>query len=315
MRVLPILAVQSAPVPWDPGATLEKYETEVRNLLDDFPRTRLVIHPELYLEGIAPATVPYPTGRNDDVEAIPGPRTERLAALARELGVWLVPGSIYERGDDGIYNTAIAIAPDGSIRAKYRKVFPWRPFEKVAHGNEFVVFEIDGIGRAGLMICYDGWFPEVARHLAWMGAEVILHPSATTTSDRAQELVLARANAIVNGVYVVNVNVGGSPGAGGSIIVDPEGHELQVAGPGELFQTEALDLDAVTRVRTYGSVGMSFVWKQLAEEGPGIDLPLYGGSLRAAGLRAAAHRTSVEVEAEAAAARAKAASAERVVAG
>jgi formamidase len=282
MRPLPIIAVQGAPVAWDRDATWAKYEREVRGLRSVFPNTRLILHPELYLEALGPATMPNPHPAPDSpAERIPGPRTERLCALAKELGVWLVPGSMYERGEGGVYNTAIAIAPDGTIRARYRKIFPWRPYEHAAHGNEFVVFEIDGVGRAGLMICYDGWFPEAARHLAWLGAEVILHPSLTTTSDRAQELVLARANAIVNQVFVVNVNVG-SPGSGGSIIVDPEGHDLQLAGPGEAFQTEVLDLDAVPRVRQYGSVGMNRMWWQLARDGSAIDLPLYGGSLSAA---------------------------------
>jgi predicted amidohydrolase len=140
---------------------------------------------------------------------------------------------------------------------------------------------MEDVGRIGLMICYDGWFPEVARHLAWMGAEVILHPSLTTTSDRPQELVLARANAIVNQVFVVNVNAG-SPGLGGSLIVDPEGHDLQVAGQGEVFMTEVLDLDAVTRVREYGTVGMSRMWAQLADQAGDVSLPLYGGSFAAA---------------------------------
>ena len=138
-----------------------------------------------------------------------------------------------------------------------------------------MVFDMEGIGRAGLMICYDGWFPEVARHLSWMGAEVILQPTATGTSDRDQELVLARANAIVNQSYVVNVNMGGRPGPGRSIICDPEGHPLQVAGDGEEYLTEVLDLDAVTRAREYGSVGLNRMWAQLEDEGRALAFPLY----------------------------------------
>jgi formamidase len=111
---------------------------------------------------------------------------------------------------------------------------------------------------------------------------VILQPTATQTSDRPQELVLARANAIVNQVYLVNVNTGAPSGVGQSVIVDPEGHALQTAGEGESFMTEVLDLDAVSRVRELGSVGMSRMWDQLAREGAGIELPLYGGSLAAA---------------------------------
>ena len=282
-RLLPIVAVQTSPVPWDVDATWAKYEREVRGLRATFPETRLILHPELFLAALAPATLPRPLDmpRRSLAETIPGPLTDRLCTLARELDVWLVPGSIYERGEAGVHNTAMAIAPDGTIRARYRKIFPWRPWEQTVPGNEFVTFDMEGVGRIGLMICYDGWFPEVARHLAWMGAEVILHPSLTTTSDRPQELVLARANAIVNQVYVVNVNAG-SPGSGGSLIVDPEGHELQVAGYGEAFMTEVLDLDAVSRVREYGSVGMSRMWAQLADQAGSVALPLYGGSFAAA---------------------------------
>ncbi|HEY4420347.1 MAG TPA: nitrilase-related carbon-nitrogen hydrolase [Pseudonocardia sp.] len=64
----------------------------------------------------------------------------------------------------------------------------------------------DGLGRVGLSICYDAWFPELTRHLAWMGAEVVVNVVKTTTVDRAHELVLAAANAIVNQVFVISVN-------------------------------------------------------------------------------------------------------------
>jgi formamidase len=279
-RPLPIAAVQTAPVAYDPAATYEKFETELANLKASFPQTHLFVFPELYLSAIHGMAIAPPKDYDRSVgEPIPGPLTDRLCKLAEKLEIWLVPGSIYEKGgDDQVYNTAVAISPNGEIVAKYRKVFPWRPWEGTAHGNEFVVFDIEDVGRAGLMICYDGWFPEVSRHLAWMGAEVILHLTATPTSDRAQELILARANAIVNQVYVVNPNMGGRPGPGKSIIVDPEGHPLQVGGDGEEYLTEVLDLDAVARVRTYGSVGLSRMWDQLRDEGDAIDLPMYGGS-------------------------------------
>src|SRR5439155_17458397 len=195
-RLLPIMAVQAAPLAWNVPATREKFERELRELHAAFPQTRLYLFPELYLAALGPfgSRVPADYSAESIAEPIPGPVTDWLAALASALRIWLVPGSLYERGEDGrIYNTAVAIAPDGSIASRYRKVFPWRPWERTAAGSEFVVFDIEEVGRAGRMICYDGWFPEVARHLAWMGAEVILQPTATGTSDRAQELVLARA--------------------------------------------------------------------------------------------------------------------------
>jgi formamidase len=270
-------------VSYDVAATWRKFETEIRELRGRFEATRLFLYPELYLAASGPAAVPRPASDSPATiaEPIPGPLTDRLSSLAVELDAWLVPGSFYERGEDGeVYNTAVAIAPDGTLRARYRKIFPWRPWEHSAAGDEFVVFDVDGVGRVGLMICYDGWYPEVARQLAWLGAEVILQPSATITSDREQEIVLARANAIANQVFVVNVNVGGGSVPGRSIIVDPEGHVLQQAGSGEEYLTEVLDLDAVTRVREYGSVALNRMWEQLDREGPGIELPMYGGRIR-----------------------------------
>jgi formamidase len=299
-RHLPILAVQAAPVAWDVEATFAKFDSEMRTLLQNFPQTRMLVYPELYLAALGPlASAAPPTWSQETIaEDIPGPMTDRLCALARELGVWLVPGSFYERGENGaVYNTAIAVSPRGEIVAHYRKCFPWRPWESVAAGGQFVVFDVDEVGRAGLMICYDGWFPEVARHLAWMGAEVIFQVTATATADRDQELVLARANAIVNQVWLVNVNMGGRPGPGRSIIVDPEGHVVQLAGDGEEYQTEVLDLDAAARVRHYGSVGMNRLWKQIAEEGPDIPLPLYGGSFAPLATAMAEGRPAARAEA------------------
>jgi predicted amidohydrolase len=282
-RTLPILAVQTAPVAWDLSATWDKFASELRTLHASYPLARLFLYPELFLAaigGMHSAAAPS-WSKQAAAEPIPGPITDRLGELAREMGIWLLPGSIYERGEDGrIYNTALAFAPDGSLRARYRKVFPWRPWESPAAGSEFVIFEIEGIGRAGLMICYDGWFPEVPRQLAWLGAEVIFQVTATPTSDRDQEIVLARANAIVNQVYLVNVNMGGRPGPGRSVIVDAEGHLLQQAGDGEEYLSEVLDLDTVTRVRRSGSVAMNRMWAQLDDEGSGIYLPMYGGTIR-----------------------------------
>jgi len=280
-RLLPIMAVQAAPVEWDVEATYQRFEVELRELHRSFPQTRLFLYPELYLAALGAVSSRAPAGYSARrlAEPVPGPFTDRLCAVAADLGVWLIPGSIYELGDDGeVFNTALAIAPNGEIVASYRKVFPWRPWEQTAAGSEFVVFDMPEVGRAGLMICYDGWFPEVARHLAWMGAEVIFQPTATGTSDRDQELVLARANAIVNQVYVVNVNMGGRPGPGRSIIADPEGHPLQVGGDGQEYLTEVLDLDVAARLREYGSVGLNRMWAQLETEGTRLDLPLYGGS-------------------------------------
>jgi formamidase len=218
---------------------------------------------------------------NEVAEDIPGPATDRVAALAKETGLWLVPGSIYERGDDGnVYNTAIAVSPLGEIAATYRKVFPWQPYERTTPGNEFVVFDIPGVGRIGLAICYDGSFPETARQLAWLGAEVIIQPTLTTTRDREMELVCARANAWTNQLFVVNVNASDPAGVGASCIVDPEGTVRQQAGTGEEVLIDCLDLDAVSRARTHGTFGLNRPWDQIARHGADVRLPMYGGGMK-----------------------------------
>jgi len=135
------------------------------------------------------------------------------------------------------------------------------------------------------MICYDIWFPEVARHLAWMGAEVIFCPTLTDTSDRALELVLAQATAITNQVYVVSINAGGALGTGRSIVVGPDGQVLVTTGEGEALISQALDLESTEVVRRYGTAGLNRMWDQLAQEGAGLPLPLYGGDLSAAARR------------------------------
>src|SRR4029078_12155303 len=94
-------------------------------------------------------------------------------------------------------------------------------------------FDIPAVGRIGLSICYDGSFPETCRQLAWMGAECVLQRSLTTTSDRDMEIVMARANAIFNQLFVVSLNAGAPAGLGRSVIVDPEGLVRLQRGDGE----------------------------------------------------------------------------------
>jgi predicted amidohydrolase len=209
---------------------------------------------------------------------------QRLAELAESLGVWLVPGSLCEAGPNGeLFNTQVVLSPSGELAGSYRKIFPWRPHEPYDPGDQFVVVDLGGVGRVGLNICYDAWFPEATRQLAWMGADVILNVVKTTTPDRALELVLARANAIVNQVFVVSVNCGGPIGEGRSIIVGPEG-EVIAEAPDAAATTLAVDLDlaAVESVRANGTAGVTRMWSQFQPGEPDIRLPVYGGRINPA---------------------------------
>jgi predicted amidohydrolase len=108
-----------------------------------------------------------------------------------------------------------------------------------------------------------------------LGAEVILQPTLTPTSDRELELVMARASAVFNQCYFVSVNGVGPWGGGRSIIIDPDGRVLQEASTNQTFMTEILDLDHTTRTREFGTLGLGQSLKQLRDSGQRF--PLYDG--------------------------------------
>jgi formamidase len=280
-RSLFVAALQTAGVPGDPQATLEQFERQVRALRSTFDGLQVVLTPELHLMALASLlnSDGLPTEEELAVD-IPGELTDRLGALARETELWLIPGSVYERVDGGVANTAVVLSPSGELVASYRKCFPWEPYEKLVYGTQTVCFDIPDVGRFGLAICHDGAFPEVFRSLAWQGAEAIFQLTLTETSDREAETVIVRANAIVNQVAVFNVNAAAPVGNGRTLVVDPEGAVRYEAGVGEELVTAVLDLDQVERVRERGSFGINKLWDEMDRVGPGLDLPLYGGAYR-----------------------------------
>jgi formamidase len=278
MRTLSIAAIQTKPVFGDLESTWKHFADQVRSVRDLWSHVQLVVAPELLLAADAPLLSGRPGWARQAATPIPGPSIDRIADLARETRLWLIPGTLFERGDNGhIYNTAVVVSPAGELVARYRKVFTWQPYETCTPGTEFVVFDLPGIGRAGLATCYDGSFPETYRQLAWLGAEVVFQPTLTTTRDREMELVCARANAFHNQVFVVNCNAADPASVGLSMIVDPEGIIRQSAGPGEEVLVDVLDLDTVTKTRRFGTLGLNRPWAQMARDGAAISLPMYGG--------------------------------------
>lgn len=276
---LPIGLVQAAAL-HHADDSLDTFADQLRRLARAYPGVRLFAFPELHVCGHRPDEDPERV-MSAAAQDIDGPRGGMLAGLARELGLWLIPGSVYERAADGqIYNTAPVYSPEGRRVAAYRKVFPWLPYETTAAGSSFVVFDLEGHGRVGLSICYDAWFPEVTRHLAWQGADLVVNLVRTPTVDRAQEIVLARANAIVNQVFLASVNAAPPDGIGRSVVVDPEGRVRAESGPEpEIVVTDVLDLAEVSRVRTHGTAGLTRVWDPFAHDRPPLELPLYEGRI------------------------------------
>lgn len=278
-----IAGVQMAVVPHDPGATIDKMSDIAVQVQRNFPWVSLLLFHELAVPGLEQfVSADRPDRWKTVAESVPGPSTDRLCALARQTGQWLVPGSLHEVDGGEFYNTAVVISPKGEIVAKYRKMFPWLPYESGTRaGQEFCVFDIPDVGRFGLCICYDVWFPEVSRMLAWMGAEAILQPTLTPTSDRELELVMARASALFNQCYFISVNGIGPWGGGRSTIIDPDGRVLQAASTNQTFMTEILDLDHTTRTREFGTLGLGQSLKQLRDSGQ--HFALYDGDNLARG--------------------------------
>lgn len=226
---------------------LSTIEQEIDLVKKRFPFIQMIILPELCTYG----------ANTELAVEIPGEVENCFREAAKRNDVWLIPGSIFERRKGKIYNTAPVINPAGKVVARYSKRYPFVPYEKgVEHGDDFVVFEVPGIGKIGLMICFDMWFPEMARQLAWMGAEAIIVPTLTNTIDRHVELAIAKANAACNQVYLVNVNNAGRLGNGQSIVVGPDGNVIHQAPSTREIITVELDFNLVRRTRERGAHGL-----------------------------------------------------------
>ena len=204
----------------------------------------------------------------DLAETIPGPSTESFGRLAKELEVVLVL-SLFERRTAGLYhNTAVVIEKDGTIAGKYRKMhIPDDPayYEKFYFTPGDLGFEPiqTSLGKLGVMVCWDQWYPEAARLMSMAGAEILIYPTAigwesTDTDDEKLRQMMAwqiaqRAHAVANGIYVVACNrTGYEPDPSGitngiqfwgnSFVAGPQG-ELLVQAPNDMAENLIVDID------------------------------------------------------------------------
>lgn len=240
----------------------------VELVLARFPWVQMIVFSELATCGPVP----------HNPVSLPNQAENILCAAAAKHGVWLVTGSIFEKGaDDKLYNTASVINPAGTVIARYRKMFPFTPYEHgVTPGTEFCVFDVPDVGRFGLSICYDIWFPETTRTLTSMGVEVLLHPVLTGTPDRDVELAMARASAAQFQCYIFDINGLGAGGVGRSCVVDPSGTVLHQAAGGEEIIPVEIDLQLVRRQRENGLRGLGQVLKSFRDRA--VDLSVYDRS-------------------------------------
>ena len=203
-------------------------------------------------------------------EPIPGPSTEFYSQVARECGIVLVT-SLFERRAAGLYhNTAVVFEKDGSIAGKYRKMhIPDDPayYEKFYFTPGDLGFEPiqTSVGKLGVLVCWDQWYPEAARLMTLRGAEILIYPTAIgwESSDTLEEqarqreawITIQRAHAVANGLPVVSVNrVGHEPDPsantngiqfwGSSFVAGPQGEFLYNA-PTDSETTAIIDIDMV----------------------------------------------------------------------
>ena len=204
----------------------------------------------------------------DQAEPIPGPSTEAFGALAKELGVVLVL-SLFERRAPGLYhNTAVVIERDGTIAGKYRKMhIPDDPayYEKFYFTPGDLGFEPiqTSVGKLGVLVCWDQWYPEAARLMAMKGAEMLIYPTAIgwESSDTEEEkkrqldawVTVQRGHAVANGLPVITVNRTGhetDPSGqtngirfwGNSFVAGPQG-ELLTEFPNDHEEVRVVEID------------------------------------------------------------------------
>ena len=255
--------LQLAPVLMDTAANLEKAE----GWLDECKRlcgADIVVLPESFTTGFTPK------GTRQDlwkaVSEIPGPLTDAGVEWARKMDMHIVFPT-YERGPEGtVYNSAALIGPDGIIGV-YRKTHPF-PTERITDTGGwttpgFKPFCADTkLGRIGIVICYDGDFPELARVTSLMGAEMIARPSCLMRTSEQWEFT-NRARAYDNHVYWIATNTVGYDASGtycfgGSMITDPTGARLCLCRGSEEFAWAELDTDPMKFIYPNLSVEQKF---------------------------------------------------------
>lgn len=206
-------------------------------------------------------------------ESIPGPSTERLAEVAKELGVVII-ASLFEKRAQGLYhNTTAVLDADGTYLGKYRKMhIPDDPsyYEKFYFTPGDLGYKVFNtkFGKLGVLICWDQWYPEAARITSLMGAEILFYPTAigwAASQDEPTNIeqynawqTIQRSHAVANGVHVVSVNRVGYEQEGrmkfwgGSFVSNPFGTVLHLAShEEEEFFVVEIDTELTDRYRTH----------------------------------------------------------------
>ncbi|MDV3221461.1 carbon-nitrogen hydrolase family protein [Intrasporangium sp.] len=270
MRAFTAAAVQLGPLPGP--LTRESIEGNLDRCVDmtrrcvDATGAELVVLPESATTGFTPGCSKEELW--DLVTDLPGGIVEPVQEVARETGAHVCVGT-YERGPERgtVYNASVLISPSGEVLGVYRKTHPFCTEAVdgggwVTPGDSVTVCDTE-LGRIGMIICFDGDYPELSRIQAVQGAEVICRPSALLRSADIWDLT-SRARAYDNHVYVIGANATGIDPAGviyfgNSHIVTPIGHVVARAASHESWVSARLDpAEALASLTPGSSVGQGF---------------------------------------------------------
>ncbi|KXB05418.1 hypothetical protein AKJ49_00860 [candidate division MSBL1 archaeon SCGC-AAA382A03] len=232
---LKIVAAQTNPKIFEKEKNLDDMESKIKNAANK--DSKLIVFPECSISG-------YVFRNREETEnvaeKIPGPSTKKLLKEARKHEIYIVAGLV-EKEENNYYNTSFLVGPKGYI-GKYRKIHPWLPVEKkwpVKTGNlGFPVFSTE-IGKIGMLICYDIYYPESSRALALKEADIITHLTNEFewTDNFPFSDYLLRTRAMSNHVWIVGANRVGKERkvefAGRSQIVDIHGNIIKEASPNQ----------------------------------------------------------------------------------
>jgi len=257
-RCLNVGMIQSSGESMDFESRLARIRKDARGLMSSMNLPELIVGAEMAIGMHWQADKTRIGG-----DPIPGEATKALSAIAKEYGIYFMPGSMVEAAKSGekdvLYNSIPIFGPDGELIDVYRKMCPYFPVEgRFARGERYVTFDIKEKNiRIGVMNCHDWCFPEIARNLSLMGAEILIRPAVDPEGLYQACRSIAPTRAFENQAYMISVNMAGefldSYAYGHSVVAGPDGNILYEAGDHPVSLTMTFDVDRVSDARRFGT--------------------------------------------------------------
>lgn len=257
-RYLNIGIMQSSGENMDFESCLARIRKDVKDLMVQMNKPELIVGVEMGIGRFWPEDETQMGG-----DPIPGKVTEALSSIAKEYGIYFMPGSMLEaaevNGKSLRYNSIPVFSPSGEIITVYRKICPYYPVEDIiTPGDKYCVFDIREKGiKIGVLNCHDWCFPEISRNLSLMGAEVLIKPAIDPEGLYEICKPVPRVRALENQAWFISVNMAGeylgSYAYGHSTVCAPDGTVMYEAGAVPVSLTLTLDVDRVSDARKYGT--------------------------------------------------------------